>query len=278
MVPDETHQEPCSDVPAGPSVLAERQKTHEQVLRGDTGFENVVLKLDQVRRAVKKGYTASEYLGGDYTFISTSTMADRKTDDLGWDEEADWVRRFGPQFHIPTDYPVYSSDPVAVREGNISNITDGMRWMISELAATKTRVLPLLKGITPGEREVFYNLFREFGLDGCAFYGTQYFTQGPGFPHLNRDLHRVQSEFSNLDVFLIGLLSPRCLSKAPSNVVGAAGQAQWRERIGLRETGVGIKEMRQRSRHLSGEVAEVLGQGQVPLNIWADQVQTEVVN
>jgi hypothetical protein len=250
--------------------LAERQKAHERVLRGNAGLENVVLKLDEVRRALKKGYTASDYLGGGYTLISTSTMVDGKTVELGWEEEGYWVREFGSDFHIPTDYPVYKSDSVAVRERNISGLVDGTRWMVEELSDVETQVLPLLKGVTQGEREVFYSMFRELNFDGCAFYGTQYFTQGPGFSDLNGDLHRVCSEAPHLDVFLIGLLSPRLLSRVPSNVMGAVGQAQWRRRIGLREADVGIEEMRRRSRSLSQEVTEVLGEGQVPLNRWVE--------
>jgi len=277
-VPSRKHQEPGGKVPVGPAVSAERQKAHEEVLRGDAGFRNMVLKLDQVRRALKKGSTSSDYLDGAYTFVSTSTMQDAKTKDLGWREEADLVRKFRPAFHIPTDYPVYESDSVAVREENIRRLLDGTDWMIQELADTRTRVLPLLKGVTPGEREVFYRMFRERGFETCAFYGTQYFTQGPGLQALNRDLHRVQAEAPELRVFLIGLLSPKYLNRVPSNVVGAAGQAKWRRRTGLRDADVGLGEMRSRSRVLMREASEVLGRGQAPLSRWVEQLSAEAPN
>lgn len=274
QVPPRKHQEPGGEIPVGPAVSAERQKAHEEVLCGDAGFGNVVLKLDQMRRALNKGYTSSDYLGGAYTFVSTSTMQDAKIKDLDWREEADLIRDFRPAFHIPTDYPVYESDSVAVREENIRRLLDGTGWMAQELADTRIQILPLLKGVTPGEREVFYRAFREAGFGSCAFYGTQYFTQGPGFSHLSQDLHRVQAEAPGLDVFLIGLLSPRRLSQVPSNVVGAAGQAQWREKIGLRDSGVGMEKMRRRSRKLAKRASKVLGEGQVSLSNWVKPLES----
>ncbi len=275
-VPLGTQREPCSSTPSGPAVLAERQEAHEEVLEADAGFDYVVLKLDQVRRVLNYGYNSSDYLGGDYRFISTSTMADENTADLDWEEEADLVRDFRPWLHIPTDYPVYGSDSVAVREENIRRLVAGTEWMARELAGVETEVLPLLKGVTSGEREVFYRMFRERGFGTCAFYGTQYFTQGPGFSALNQDLYRVQAEAPGLDVFLIGLLSPEFLAKVPSNVVGAAGQAKWRRRIGLREPDIERHEMRSRSHLLAEEASEALGEGQAPLSLWAEQSVAEV--
>jgi hypothetical protein len=150
--------------------------------------------------------------------------------------------------------------------------------MARELADTETELLPLLKGVTSGEREVFYRMFRDHGFHTCAFYGTQYFTQGPGFTALNRDLHRIQAEAPDLGVFLIGLLSPEYLRRTPSNVVGAAGQAKWRRRIGLRDSQVGVEEMRRRSRELVNDASEALAEGQSALNAWAERFQTEVPN
>lgn len=275
-VPERNNQEPCPHIPTGPAVLAERQQAHEDVLCGNTGFDGVVLKLDALRRATENGYTSSDYLGGDYTFVSTSTMNDEKISELGWESELETVRDFSPAFHIPTDYPVYENDCVAVRDEHINKLIQGTSWMVEQLSDVSTRVLPLLKGVTSGERERFYRFFRQMQFGGCAFYGTQYFTEGAGFSELNDRLYEIQAEAPDLDIFLLGLLSPRCLSKVPSNVVGSTGQAQWRKRIGLRDSSASTDEMRQRSMELADEVTEAISAGQTALNAWRGSDRTEV--
>jgi hypothetical protein len=275
-VPERNNQEPCPRIPTGPAVLAEKQQAHEDVLCGSTGFDMVVLKLDAVRRAVKEGYTSSTYLGGDYLIVSTSTMNDETIADLDWKEELRTVREFRPAIHIPTDYPVYEVDQASVREENIKRLLRGTHWMGNKLSDVSTRVLPLLKGVTPGEREQFYQQFQQMGLGECAFYGTQYFTEGPGFSELNGQLRKIQGEAPDLSVFLIGLLSPQYLEELPSNVVGSAGQAQWRKRIGLRDPTVDLDEMRERSVGLANKAAEALNAGQTSLNSYVSAAETIV--
>lgn len=275
-VPKRNNQEPCRRLPTGPAVLAERQQAHEDVLCGNTGFGVLVLKISDLRAAVKNGYTSSNYLNGRYSIISTSTMNDKKISELSWREELEVVRDFCPAIHIPTDYPVYEVDSVAVREEHITRLLRGSRWMAQELSDVSTQVLPLLKGVTPGEREQFYSFFQEMDFGVCAFYGTQYFTEGPGFSSLKDRLWEIQGEAPSLDVFLIGLLSPQCLEELPSNVVGSAGQAQWRKRIGLRDPSIGVDEMRKRSIQLANEATDALGEGQTPLNAWTTSDPNEV--
>jgi hypothetical protein len=150
--------------------------------------------------------------------------------------------------------------------------------MRDQLSDLRTQVVPLLKGVTPGEREIFYRAFKKLGFDFCAFYGTQYFTQGPNISALSEDLHRISSEAPNLDIFLIGLLSPNYLRDLPANVVGAAGEQKWRREVGLRDDTVDLSEMRSRARGLSARVSEALSAGQAPLDLWMQSVDERVKN
>jgi len=278
MIPSENHQESHQSVPTGPSAIIERQEAHEELFDGSTGFGCVVMKLNHAQRAIKQGYEADTYLSSDYTVVTTSTMNGHELLDWGWEKERDVVRGFNPDFHIPVDYPVYRDHSVAVREQNIRDCVEGTAWMKDQLSDIETRILPLLKGVSAAEREIFYRAFERMGFDGCALYGTQYFTQGPNFSALNDDLHTVSSEAPELDVFLIGLLAPDYVEKLPSNVVGVAGLQKWRRTVQLRDDDVDINEMRRRARRLASNVEDALSEGQAPLDLWTERVETEVRN
>lgn len=278
QIPTENNQESNQTSPRGASAHIERQEAHERLFDGETGFENVVMKLYTAERALEKGYTASSYLSPDYTFITTTTMHDRVLEDWDWEREEQVVRRFKPDIHIPTDYPVYEDHSVAVRQQNIRDLLEGTVRIDKRLSDIKTQILPLLKGVNAGEREIFYQVFNKMDYTTCAFYCTQYFTEGPGISAVKEDLQEIATEAPGLDIFLIGLLSPEYLEDLPPNVVGAAGGRKWRQEVGLRNEDIGLPEMRSRSRRLASRIRNAVSSGQAPLELWMPTSDIEVRN
>ena len=277
-IPTENNQESSQVPPRGASACIERQEAHEQLFEGITGFDNLVIKLDTVERVLKKGYTASSYLSPDHNIITTTTMHDQKLQEWDWEREEQVVRSFKPDIHIPTDYPVYKEHSVAVRQQNIRDLLEGTVEMDKRLTNVRTQTLPLLKGVTAGEREIFYKFFDEMDYTICAFYCTQYFTEGPGISAVREDLLKIFGEAPDLEIFLIGLLSPKYLENLPPNVVGAAGGRKWRKEVGLRDEDIDLREMRSRSRQLASRIRSAVSSGQAPLEFWTSTSNIEVRN
>lgn len=102
---------------------------------------------------------------------------------------------------------------------------EGTKWMAKELSSTKTKILPLFKGITKEERSICYKTFNELKINYCVFYGSQYFGSGIGnqFSMLEDDIRKITSEYPLCGILLIGLLAPRSLIKLPPQVIAAAG-------------------------------------------------------
>jgi hypothetical protein len=148
--------------------------------------------------------------------------------------------------------------------------------MLDELSDMTTTVLPLIKGVTPGEREMCYKMYQDRDLDQCIFYGTQYFTSGPGFSQLRRDIQDVASEAPWLSMMVMGLFAPHYLSKLPPQVVAASGLNKWRCYSDLRELPTQLS--RKRVQNLSQEVEAAVGQGQAQLSMWANSMDAEVVS
>lgn len=64
---------------------------------------------------------------------------------------------------------------------------------------TPTKIIPLVKGITPTEREICYQTFADLGADQCAFYGAQYLTGGPRLTELQEDVTAVSDELDQTE-------------------------------------------------------------------------------
>jgi len=91
----------------------------------------------------------------------------------------------------------------------------------------------LVKGETPYERDICYEVFDHYDVDRVAYYGAQYFTYGYRFPALLERIQEIAVEYDPDDILMIGLQSENLLPRLPPAVSGAAGQ-RW-----LRVTDVG---------------------------------------
>jgi len=257
--------------PADCILRVEPQTAHKEFLDAMDYVEHVMLSITRARTLVNRGETAASYFGDDITVIVTTTMHDAALADWDWTKERDVIRSFQPDFHIPTDYPVYWRDTPSQRRTNTKKCLKGTLWMIQELADTDITILPLLKGTTPQERALCYKVFQALGVTYCAFYGTQYLTSGKGITPLTRDLRRIAGEAPSLDILLIGLLDPDRLAALPPQVVAAAGLHQWISRVSLRDDDVSRQEQQQRLTALNNAVDDACTGGQTPLGMWTGE-------
>jgi hypothetical protein len=252
----------------GAVLTVERQTAHEEFLQAleEAGWKApILLRINHVRALVNQGETADSFYG-DRTVVTTTTCRDEFLEELDWRQELSWIEKFRPDYHVPTDYPVYEGDSPERRKRNIENMLTGAFKFQRELQSYSTQILPLIKGERPHEREICYNIFDSKGVEVAAFYGSQYYLGNVGGNQLVKDVGKIASEKPELKIFLIGCQSTRDLSKMPPQVVGAAGQ-KW-----LNDT-----EFRAKPNHAAADVLEMreavqnaVDNGQVPLSAWAE--------
>lgn len=270
-IPTETHQgfslASTTDAPTGLVLLIEPQAAHDRFRADHPHRLTVLLRITDVTTLVDQDATADSYFGERTTVITTTTVNDRYLTDLDWVDERDLVQQFQPDFHVPCDYPVYKEDNPELREKHVLNCLEGTIWMAGQLHGTTTRVIPLLKGETPEERRLCYQVFNHLGTRYCVFYGTQYFTGGLGFARLREDLLTVVAEAPHLHIMLVGLQAADRLEQLPPQVVAAAGQ-RWIREIQLRD--VSAEEAQDRAVQMEKNVAAALDDGPMPLMAWAD--------
>jgi len=213
--------EGMNELPVG--FIARFEPHHQKFFNGHSPVKYLLLKINDANRLLKNKKNVD--LIKDYKIITTTTIEDRKLEKLKWETERDIVLKFEPDFHIPVDYPVYLSMDEKDRISNISECMEGTKWMAKELSHTKTKILPLIKGITRKERSICYKTFDELKINYCVFYGSQYFGSGIGnqFSMLEDNIRKITSEYPMCGILLIGLLATRSLIKLPPQVVAAAG-------------------------------------------------------
>lgn len=255
------------EAPKGPVLLIERQEAHDRFHENHPRQLTILLRITAVKTLVNKGETAETYFGEHVTIITTTTINDRLLSNLGWADELNLIQQFQPDFHIPCDYPVYKNDDPLLRRRHVLKCLEGTIWIASNLYGTKTRVIPLLKGETPHERWLCYQVFQYLGARYCVFYGTQYFTANIGFYQLQEDLRTVVSEAPYLRVMLIGLQSAHRLEQLPPQIVAAAGQ-RWIDEVQLRD--IPYNQSQERYTQMEDNINEALGHGQMPIMAWSN--------
>jgi hypothetical protein len=220
--------------PRGPIPSVEPYHSYSAFLQAAEP-QYALLKYTDMRKLLKRGETADSYFPEATDVITTTTIRDTQLNLVSWERELERVLAFNPAFHIPADYSTYENQDLADRSRNVLHCMEGLLWMQRQLRheAADTQLIPLVKGTTPQERAVCYEIFERAGFeDYCAFYGTQYFSGGAGIriDELVADVTAVATE-QDRDIFLIGLLSPNYLERMPDQVVAAAGQTAWRQYI-----------------------------------------------
>jgi len=257
----------ADEAPTGPVLLVEPQ--HEPFYTDHSQSLTVTIRINHVRTLVNRGETAETHFGDNTTVITTTTVNDRRLARLDWETERDLVCRFNPDYHVPCDYPVYKEDDPAERRTHVRKCLKGTIWMATQLHGVKTRVIPLLKGETAGERGLCHRVFAHLGVDYCVFYGTQYFTASIGFYKLLEDLRQAVSEAPRLKIMLIGLQAAHRLEQLPPQVVAAAGQ-RWIDEVQFRKRS--CNEAQQQYTVMDQNITAALGHGQMPIGVWTHEV------
>jgi hypothetical protein len=201
-----------------------------------------MMNLVHVRRALKRGHTADSLFPDRTRVVTTTTVADNRLARLLPDQEVAMVRAFGPDYHVPTDFPVYGSMDAERRRENVRRVAAGTRRLAREVDAT---VLPLVKGTTPAERAVTERVVADLDPPAAVVYATQY-TTVPGnrqFPAIRERLRAVAGETDGHPLLVIGYMNPEdpvpnrqhSLRAVPDSVVAAAGLNQWVQAVEPRD-------------------------------------------
>lgn len=188
----------------------------------------VMIGMVGARRLMKRGETVNSYFPRDTAVIVTSTIRDEKLRLISWERELEIVKAVKADFHVPTDYWVYRDQDETARRENTLDCMRGTAWM--EERHDDVEIIPLIKGISPDEREICYRFGQEFDAEYTAFYTAQYFTNGNRFGRVREIVEEIGSVTGD-DLLLIGLLSPDYLDQLHDCVAAAAGKYQWRDRI-----------------------------------------------
>lgn len=221
------------EFPTGAIPFIENQWSHREFLEA-VEPDYALTKITTARQLLKRGETADSYFGEDTEVITTTTVEDTKLNLLTWGDELEYVKEFGPAYHLPCDYSTYIDADKDERTENVSSYLEGTltmdRWL-SE-ASSDTRIIPLIKGATYQERARAIHTLEEYHFPGYAYYGTQYFTSGEGIliDELVDDLTSTTQEHDR-PMMLIGCLSPNYLQRMPAQVVAGSGVQRWRKRI-----------------------------------------------
>jgi len=226
----------------------------------DASIDTVMLSIDSARKLVNlHRETANTYFREDQTVITTTTVHDDTLKELGWLEELDIVRRFGPDYHIPTEYSVYhSSMSSQEQEDAITDCMEGTEWFAKRLENHSTVVLVQAKGWLPWHFELCQLTMERLGVDFLVFYATGYKAR---IDELNRDLESLISVLQPSGILIIGKQSTRFLSQAPPEIVAAAG-GRWRGKSGLEENGHDST----KHKNWKTDVEQDLGSGQATLS------------
>jgi hypothetical protein len=123
--------------------------------------EYTLVKYTDMRTLVNRGETAASYFPAATDVITTTTIRDTPLNLLSWDQELEHVRDFRPDYHIPADYSTYEQQEVADRSRNVLHCMEGLLWMQRQLREhdSETQLIPLVKGVTPEERALCYEVF-----------------------------------------------------------------------------------------------------------------------
>ncbi len=241
----------------------EYQHAHRQFLEA-VRPPAAMIRLPHVRRALEDGETAATLFPERTTVVTTTTVDDETLAEIHPDEEEALVTAFEPDYHVPTDFPVYGSMQPERRRQNVVRCATGTRQFHDALSGTPTDVLPLLHGTTPEERAVTQQAASEVDAAMGVFYATQHTTAAQQFPALKQDLEVLADEVDRR-VLVIGYMNPsdyyeargHSLASLPDVVQAAAGLNQWLTAVEPRSSSPA--EMRESYVELATGVADALG-------------------
>jgi len=194
------------------------------------------------RQLLRRGETASSYLGDTITSIVTTTVSDDNLTGLSLDDELRILAEFEPDFYLPADAPTYTLDEPEERIASIQQSMTGTRWLAEQIdqQGIGTQLIPLIKGVTPPERAIYYEMVETIDAMQCGFYASQYFGGRAGVQkdQLVCDLDRIDGELDaagrDHELLVVGVLAPQTLKRLPDRVTAAAGLQAWRSEVSPR--------------------------------------------
>lgn len=246
----------------GPIPRLEPKLDQVAVTQQTTGIPTAMIDERYVSQFKDKGWTP-DTLNADV--VLTSTFDDEDTELWFPDREVDIAVNYGAAGIVPCDVPVYDTDSQAVRVETIRTYRETLADIIPRLRDHGIEVIPLVKGVTPYERDICYELFDHYGITRVAYYCGQYFSYGYRFQELVPRLQEIALEYEPDNILAIALQSENLLPQVPPEVTGAAGQ-RWLSVTDMGSASTAVV-VRQYARW-AGEVRAALQIGQQPLDAY----------
>lgn len=199
--------------------------------------------------------------------IITTTFADDQLEYWFPDRVLAVAKEFSADAVVPCDRPAYRGDAKSFRRETVKNYAADIADETPRFRKAGIDVIPLVKGETPHERRLCYDVFRDYNITQIADYCGQFFTYGYRFPALLDRVQTIALEYEPEDMMLIGLQSENLLSKLPPCVSAATGQ-RWLRQVNFAD-GPTIAVVRSLEQWVD-EVETALNTGQVPLQAFTD--------
>ena len=176
----------------------------------------------RAERLVERGITADS-LPSKTDVILTTTFEDERLELWFLEREIDVANEFGADAVVPCDCPVYINDPPLERQQTVEIYAENIMRACREFSEYGISVIPLVKGVTPEERQICYDAFQAVNVDMIAFYCAQYFLYGPRLHDLLTRIRDIVRESDPERMMLIGFQSENWLPEFPPAVQAAAG-------------------------------------------------------
>lgn len=224
--------------PRGAIALVEPTHGHRQFLDKATP-RYALLKYHHANRLLDRGETADSYFPDETDVITTTTVVDNRNHPIPLEHnghrrgEAEIVKQFRPDYHIPADRADYTTYTDDYRLEKVKECMHGTVTIHNHIEDSNldTQLIPFIKTATPTERTVCYKIIDHLGLDHAALYCNPYFNSGDGvnIDELLTDIDDISAESrthgfdDGLNLVLLNCLSPNVLSDAHSNVVAGSG-------------------------------------------------------
>jgi len=246
----------------GPIPRLEPKPAQVAVAQQTSSIPTVMIDEQYVDRFQQKGWTPDE-LGADV--VLTSTFDDEELELWFPDREVSTATEYGATAIVPCDTPVYRDDPRTLRVETVRDYAANLADAIPRFRDHGIEPIPLVKGESPYERDICYEVFDHYDVDRVAYYGAQYFTYGNRFPALLERMQEIAVEYDPDDILMIGLQSENLLPRLPPAVSGAAGQRWLRVTdVGSEPAAVVVRQYEQ----WAAAVRSALSIGQAPLDAY----------
>lgn len=241
--------------------------THADFIGTNPHVETVVFRIDHAHRLTQRGETANSWLDRSVTSIVVTTIPDESLERWFPSREVETARKFGADYLVPCDKPVYNIDPPLVRRETIRRYVRDLADVVTALQDDPIEVIPLVKGVTESERRICYRAFNDLGLERAAFYAAQYFLYGNRSAELIHRIREIVSESELHALMLIGLQAGCYLKEMPPEVTVATG-LRWIKQSALRNEDLSMTQKHTRYGVWKHRIEAALTDRQTVLGRW----------